>query len=307
MTTSILLIKHGALGDLIQATAAFKAVRQAHPEAHLIGLTRAAFASVLKDWPWLDEVWTDPVPKPWQPRTIWQFRRQLRAAGITRVYDLQCSERTHWLYRLWPRPKPAWVGAVPQASHSIPEMHAKTRHTLDRQQAMMHRLDLRPMPSPSLPYPPADLSRFDLPAEFALLVPGAAPTRPAKRWPVSYYAEVARVLDHHGVQPVVVGGKGEHSLGQMIESKVPGARNLTGHTTLAELQSLAAHARMVVGNDTGPMHLAAVAGASCIVLFSYDSDPELCAPRGENVRILRRHPLSALPPAEVIAKLPLAG
>jgi ADP-heptose:LPS heptosyltransferase len=62
---------------------------------------------------------------------------------------------------------------------------------------------------------------------------------------------------------------------------------------------------VAVGNDTGPMHLIAAAGCSSVVLFSADSDPALCAPRGK-VAVLRRPDLAQLTVDEVAAALPLA-
>ena len=58
-----------------------------------------------------------------------------------------------------------------------------------------------------------------------------------------------------------------------------------------------------MGNDTGPMHLAAAVGCPCVVLFSADSDPALTAPRGR-VRVLRAPHLADLPVARVAAALP---
>ena len=63
-----------------------------------------------------------------------------------------------------------------------------------------------------------------------------------------------------------------------------------------------------MGNDTGPMHLVAAMGTPSLVLFSDDSDPALCAPRGpsgeETVRVLRVADLRALAPETVLASLP---
>jgi ADP-heptose:LPS heptosyltransferase len=73
---------------------------------------------------------------------------------------------------------------------------------------------------------------------------------------------------------------------------------------------LARTALGAVGNDTGPMHLIAAAGAPSLVLFSSESDPGLCAPRpgaqGGKVAILRKPDLVALSVSEVQSTLPFA-
>jgi ADP-heptose:LPS heptosyltransferase len=79
----------------------------------------------------------------------------------------------------------------------------------------------------------------------------------------------------------------------------PGARDLTGKTSFADIAALARHAAFCIGNDTGPTHLAAVAGCRTLALFGEDSDPALCAPRGPRVAVLRRQPLASLPVADV--------
>ena len=82
----------------------------------------------------------------------------------------------------------------------------------------------------------------------------------------------------------------------------PNALNLTGRTTLLELGGLMRGARLAVGNDTGPMHLAAAVGVRCVVLFSADSDPALTAPRGD-VTVLAEPNLADLPVDRVAAAL----
>jgi len=98
----------------------------------------------------------------------------------------------------------------------------------------------------------------------------------------------------------VLGGEAERGLGEAITRGVAGARSLAGLTSLAQIADLGARAALAVGNDTGPMHLIAAAGAPCVALFSDDSDPRLCGPRGR-VAILGRADLADLPVGEVLA------
>ncbi len=108
-----------------------------------------------------------------------------------------------------------------------------------------------------------------------------------------------------GLTPVVVGT--EADLAATIRAACPQAVDLTGRTQLADLFAVAARARLAIGNDTGPMHIAAAAGCPCIVLFSGDSDPALTAPRGpggEWPEVLRAARLADLPVERVAAMLP---
>src|SRR5690606_19127730 len=83
------------------------------------------------------------------------------------------------------------------------------------------------------------------------------------------------------------------------QRKLPGVRDLTGRTDFARIAALGARAALVVGNDTGPLHLAAAAGAPTIVLFSKASDPALAAPRG-HVTVLQAADLAELPVETVL-------
>jgi ADP-heptose:LPS heptosyltransferase len=139
-----------------------------------------------------------------------------------------------------------------------------------------------------------------------LLVPGAAAHRPKKRWPVGHYAALAAILAARGLTPVVIGTAAEAPLAAAILENCPRALDLTGRTTIAEIFGIASRAALAVGNDTGPMHLAAASGCPCVVLFSATSDPALTAPRGpdgEWPMLLRVPDLAALPVEEVVELL----
>ena len=95
----------------------------------------------------------------------------------------------------------------------------------------------------------------------------------------------------------------------MIGRAAPGAVDLTGRTDYAQIAGLGARAALAVGNDTGPTHLLAAAGAPTLVLFSAESDPALCAPRGRRVEVLQAERLGSLAPESVLeaARNLLAG
>jgi ADP-heptose:LPS heptosyltransferase len=175
-------------------------------------------------------------------------------------------------------------------------------HTLERQREQLAMAGITRFPSPDLEWL-TGLAFPDLPERAALLVPGAAPHRPAKRWPIDRYAALAERLATRGFSPVVIGSAAEAPLARAI----PAALDLTGRTTIAQLGAIAARAAVAVGNDTGPMHLAAAVGCPSVVLFSADSDPALTAPRlpgGGWPTVLRVPDLADLPIERVAAAVP---
>jgi len=90
----ILVIKLGALGDFVLATGPFKAIRRAHPNAHLTLLTIPSLAGLGRAMGWFDEVWTDARPSFWNVGGWWSLSRKLNGAQFSRVYDLQTSDRS---------------------------------------------------------------------------------------------------------------------------------------------------------------------------------------------------------------------
>jgi ADP-heptose:LPS heptosyltransferase len=250
---------------------------------------------LLRRSPWFDRVEIDARPSWWNVPALLRLRQQLR--GFDRVYDLQTSARSSRYFPL--AGKPEWSGIAKGCA--LP--HANTlrdyMHTLERQREQLEMAGISAFPMPSLDWLPK--AEPVAPRPYALLVPGAAPTRPRKRWPVEGYAALAAALAAEGVTPVVIGSASETDLG----AQIPGAVDLTGRTTIENLFGIAAGAALAVGNDTGPMHIAAAMGCPSVVLFSADSDPALTAPRGpagEWPAILRVADLRALPAGEVIAR-----
>jgi len=300
----LLIIKHGALGDFVQALGPMKAIRMAHAGAHITLLTTQPFAELGRRSGYVDDVWTDVRPK-WDPRGWLELRRQLISGRFTRVYDLQTSGRSSRYFHLFPEPKPEWSGIARGCSHPHANPRRDFMHTLDRQAEQLRMAGISRVPPPDLSWADADIARFGLETRFALLVPGGSAHRPEKRWPREAFATLARALGADGIQPVLVGAGPESGLLAAIQAEAPRAVNLAGRTSFFDLAALARHARVAVGNDTGPMHLFAVAGAPCLVLFSAASDPALCLPRGEEVRFIRASHLEDVKVDEVLATMAL--
>jgi ADP-heptose:LPS heptosyltransferase len=296
------VIRLGALGNIVQSLGPFAAIRAHHPEAAITLLTRAPYAAWLAGAPYFDEVWIDDAPAWWNFAGWWRLRRRLVAGGFDRVYDLQTSARSNRYFQLLSRrARPQWSGIAHGCSHPDRDPARNRRHDIDRQRGQLGAAGIAVVPDADLAWSDGDLARFPVPDRFAMLAPGSAPHRPDKRWPAAHYLALARSLVARGLVPIVVGGAGERDLGQVIRDGAPGTLDLTGQTTLGELAALARRATVAVGNDTGPMHLAAAAGCRVVVLFSRASDPDLCAPRGKAVTVLRRPNLAALPVEDVIA------
>ena len=298
---NILVVKLGAFGNIVLSLAAFAAIRHHHAGARISVLTSQAYASWLRTFPYFDTVLVDPRPRGWDFAGMRRLGRVLTEGHFSRVYDLQTSARSSRYFRLFPaKHRPEWSGIAFGCALPDRDPARNVLHDTVRQEGQLRQAGIDLFPPTDLSWCRGDIARFDLPSEFALLVPGSSPDRPAKRWPAAQYEDLGRRLAAKGITPVVVGGAAEKNLAAAI----PTAIDLTGQTSFGDLADLARAARFAVGNDTGPMHLIATAGCSVITLFSKDSEPSQCAPSGRSTRILQRPNLADLPVEAVMEILP---
>jgi ADP-heptose:LPS heptosyltransferase len=299
----ILVIRLSALGDFVQSLGPMSALRGHHAADHLALLTTAPFAALATELGLFDEVLIDRRPKPSAFREWWRLRRQLRQGRFDRVYDLQTSQRSSHYLRLFPRgSRPEWSGVAPGCSHPHANRDRDRQHTIDKQTEQLLTAGIYPTPQPIPPPASRELPAGLAGRDFVLLVPGSSPHRPAKRWPAACYGRLALALCDSGHIPVVVGTLEERALALEIRRVCPDAIDLVGHTDLSDLAALTRNARLTIGNDTGVCHLAAASGGPVVVLFSAASDPALCAPRGDLVRILATPDLNDLEVDTVLAE-----
>jgi ADP-heptose:LPS heptosyltransferase len=307
----VLVIKLSAVGDFVLAFPAFERIRAAHRDARITLLTTPPFDTLAQTSPFFDQVEIDGRPRG--PAAWLGLILRLRRERYDRVYDLQNNDRTNLVFQMLRPFPPDWSGVAAGASLPHRNRDRMNMHALERQAEQLRDAGVWPdAPTAPLSAPPPDLSWIldktptprasagRAPRPLALLVPGSSAHRPEKRWPVESYARLAERLETHGFDVVIVGGLQEGVLAHAIQSRARRARDLTGRTDFAQIAWLGAKAAVAVGNDTGPVHLIAAAGAPTIALFSSASDPALCGPRG-HVTVFQAPDLADVPVDTVLA------
>jgi heptosyltransferase-2 len=149
----------------------------------------------------------------------------------------------------------------------------------------------KPYPRPELSVDADNVGRLirehGLEAEAVALCPGAA-FGPAKRWPATHYAELARSLTAAGRQVWLLGGPKDTPVCTEIEGLVPtGLVNLAGRTSLTDVVDLLSVASAAVSNDSGLMHVAGAVGTPLVALYGSTS-PDFTPPLGERKVVLRQ-------------------
>ncbi|MFH1158127.1 MAG: glycosyltransferase family 9 protein [Pseudomonadota bacterium] len=301
-TGKILVIKLSALGDFILALGAMEAIRRHHRDAHITLLTTRPFLDIAERSGYFNDIIIDSRPKFYEIRR-WYFLFSLFNGGrFTRVYDLQLNDRTAVYCRLFLK-KPEWSGVIAgsplfYANPDWRSLHAFTRH---QEILKVAGLDVR---LPDISWMQSDAGSFGLKKPYILLIPGSAPARPEKRWPALRYAALGLKLMREGYNVAVIGTKAEAETISCVVKACPGIADLSGRTSLYDIAALARDAAGAVGNDTGPMHLAALAGCPTVALFcTRASSPEQSAPVGKSAQTIQAETLEDVPVTDVYKKL----
>jgi lipopolysaccharide heptosyltransferase II len=287
------------IGDLLFTLPALKALREAFPQAHITSVVRPHLAALLASGGLVDAIWSR------RPGPLWLMlqwgawlRRDLRPdLAIT------FSQSASMAFCAWRSGAPHRVGYLDS----------------DLCRLLNHRVQVRGIPSPTkvlrllraMGLVPAKsdyvgllgltdgdramgnavLERYGGQGDGPLvaLAPGESSKRPYKAWTAERFRDLAEALVRaRGVRLVVVGGERDRHLGDAVLSALPGsagAGNLVGRTTPYELAAVLAQCDLLIGIDSGPMHLAAALGKPVVALFG-PTDPALTGPQGEGHEVI---------------------
>jgi len=264
----VLIIKLGAFGDVIQSDGAIRDIRAHHPQDEIVVMTTPAFRKIFERCPHINRVLVAPRAPRWRLDLMYKLRQQLRAEQFDMVYDLQNADRTCFYYTWFLRGTP-WSGIVRGCSHRyVVDNHRKVpslqRHAAQLTAAgvkVVHTLepDVSWLADDATPI----LAAEKVSTPYIVLITGCSARHPQKRWP--YYNQLAEKLMAQGLEVVTVPGPDELADVKTFPGKVLlGPR---GFYNWFELAGILKQARFVVGNDTGPSHLAAHLGVQGLALF----------------------------------------
>lgn len=306
---NVLVMRLSAMGDILHALPAITALRQSHPGWRIGWAVEPQWKPLLAangaterspEMPLVDRVHVVPARKwarsPVSPRTlreVAQTRRELWAERYDICVDLQGAMRSAWIAN-WAR-APRVIGEdQPRervARYLFTErVRTSGVHVIEQAMEVTNAIlgESLTTPLPLLPCDAAAERKADAVAKpFVLLNPGAG--WGAKRWPADRYAAVAENLRRSDYNVVVNAGPGEEFLASQI-SKLSREAASVFRSSIAELISLTRRAALVIGGDTGPMHLASALGRPVVAIFG-PTDPARNGPFGGNFRVLR-HPQS---------------
>lgn len=301
MSQKIAVIKLSAFGDFMLAFGQFKAIREHHKDDHITLITTKSFVEMAEKSGLFDAVLVDERPKMANISAWMKWRKVLRAQDFDRVYDLQNNDRTALYFHLMKSVpfvgstgNTQWVGTVKGCDFYTADTRKSEIHAFERGKQIVAAGGIKNVAYPDLSWMKSDVSIFDLPKKYAIIIPGAAPSRPLKLWPAEYYGALAKRLSDDGLGVVIIGGPAEKEIAEKIVSTCEKTINLVGKTNFYDIAEVARGAQFAVGNDTGPTHLSALSGCPVVALFSSDSNPKRSSPIGKQVIQIQVDDLNAL-------------
>jgi heptosyltransferase-2 len=284
----ILVVDLAYIGDLLMSTPALACLRRAFPEARIEILVSPGSRAVIERNPDVNEVLTTDMK-----------RGGVRAAGdeagriAERNYDLAlCFHRGHgtlmMLRKAGIRRRVGFTnggrgffltGGIPfelwrhRAWNHLRLVEKSLGVEVDYSQRT--RLDIEPDAEKSVK---RLLDGVDGGSGFVAINPNAAWA--TKRWLPERFAEVADKLAGSGLKPLLIGSPGEERVASQVKARMKTeALDFTGRTSLSELAALLKQCRLIVTNDSGPMHMAQALGVPVVSIFG-PTDPGRCGPWG---------------------------
>jgi heptosyltransferase-1 len=309
----LLIVRLSAMGDVIHTLPAVHFLRLAFPRAFIGWLIEERWAEFLcapgtprrgprsSLRPLVDEVHTVNLKEwgksPFSISTLQHAAKvwnDVRDAGYDAAVDLQGAMRSAVLARL-SGAHVVYGAAEPRESPAslwyTRKVVARGRHVVEQNLSVAEAVAgdrVRRLPV-ELPHDPQAEGRIERRlaelgvGEFAILNPGAG--WGAKRWPVERYGEVARQLADLGVGSILNYGPGEEELVRAAEAASGGTARAMS-CSISELIALTRRARLFIGGDTGPMHLAAALRVPVVAIFG-PTDPARNGPYGTRSIVLR--------------------
>lgn len=267
----LLVIRLGALGDLLHAGASVQAVKAANPELEIHWLTSPTYATWLGTMPGVDRVWPYDKAAGWGG--LWRLAQQLRAVGFDGVVNLHPSFKTGLLTQLigpcrtvvYRKEKLKLKG---QAQRALTRRHA----VADFYAPFMQLMPGQPAGVAPLHWPQAASPLVKLVEQRWIgLIPGVGAKRANRAWEPAAYADLMRELlkSHPTARILLMGGPDETTLAEALQMILSDERveNHCGRHDIAGTAALLAQCDLVIGGDTGPLHLAAAVGAPLVAIF----------------------------------------
>ena len=307
MSNNILIIKHGALGDLIQITNALKSIRHKYPESKITLLTDIKFKFFSDRIIFIDEIIYENRPSFLRIDEWLIIILKIARRNFNIVFDLQNSDRTSVYYffiRLF-NSKVIWSGNRKGGKYKYHPKNFESVPIKDRIKNQLALMNIEIDDNPDISWM-LNKNIINLPNnDFVILLPGSSLEHKHKRWPAEKFAELANHLKERNIDSIILGQS--HSEGEELKKIKLLAPKIIDFSNqdLDCLATTASKAIGAIGNDTGPTFIAAAVGCPITWLLSSHTDPNITQLLGSKVNTLKKDNISDITTDEVKNNLAL--
>ena len=309
MSNNILIIKHGALGDLIQITGSLKSIRNEYPESKITLLTDKKFNFFSDKITFVDEIIYENRPSFLRIDLWTKIILKITFNRFDIVFDLQNSDRTsiyHFFLILF-NSKIIWSGTRRGGKFKYHPENFESISIKNRISNQLKLMNINVYEKPDISWMIKN-DMIGLPNNnFVILLPGSSPQHKHKRWPAEKFAELANFLKEKNIDSIILGqSKSEGDELKKIKSLAPAIIDFSDQD-LDCLATTASKAIGAIGNDSGPTFIAAAVGCPVTWLLSSHTNPNITQLVGSKVNTLKKDSISDITIDEVKNNLALRG
>ena len=304
--SNILIIKHGSLGDLIQANGAIQDIKNSNKNSKVLLLTSRPYLEFMSGCPYLDGVILDKRLPRWNILYLFDLKRLLEKYNFSHVFDLQNSSRTKF-YKKYLLKQPVWSSSETSLEEGEKLSDFNNNSVLDRMEKQLQKsnVNIKNTKNIDLGWSIKDISRYlkqYTNGDYILIFPFCSKKHIKKKWP--YFLElIIKIKEiYKNKYPVLVApGPGEILEAKKLKAKVVLDNN--NPVKLNFLISLINSAKYIVSNDTGPAHICSHLNKRGLALFGSHTTAKKVNIGNSNFKTITVNQLSDLKVNEVIDKI----
>ena len=268
--SNILIIKHGSLGDVIQANGAIKDIKNFYKNRKVFLLTSAPYAIFMSECPYIDGVIIDKRLPRWNLFYLNNLKKILSKYDFSKVFDLQNSSRTKF-YKRFIVQNAEWSSSETTLEIGQKKRDFDKQPVLDRMDLQLNKSGIETIFTKNidLSWAISDASRLIRQYannEYILLFPFCSKKHQNKKWP--YFKDLILRLkqDYKNKFPILLApGPNEIKEANEFNAKIVLDKNEA--INIKTLISLINNAKFIIANDTGPAHIASHLDKKGLVLF----------------------------------------
>ena len=307
--SNILIIKHGSLGDIAQASGAIQDISENHKDDQIYLLTTKPYFDLFKKNPFIHEVILDKRLPRYNLIYLYFLMRELKKHNFSKVFDLQNSSRTNFYKNiLFPKGgKTVWSSSITTLPNDKSKDEFDKSSVLERfdHQLKESGLNTSNTLKPDFNWASKDISEIKISYKidkYILLFPFCSPHLSIKKWP-HYNKLIELISNRYGDEYKIVTAPGPSEINNNKDINAIALLDNGRALDISQLTSLIKGSSFVVANDTGPAHIAAHVGVKGLTLFGKHTTAYKVSIERDNFKAIEVSDLNNLSAEKVFERL----